>query len=196
MKENIVDSIINKIDEEFEITKTSSTIKSLTLELNDKAVSQIINDISNNAEKDFKDSEYYTGYVKAISQTLLNSKIKTLNDIINKLDERTIDKLEKLLIKRRKAIILYSFIKIRNELIKRNKLKTKEFKLYNIENKLDDICNIYVSNYKYDISPVLWSEMNKITIEPIFIITKNTFGRTGKFKNVFDNIDEILKKIN
>lgn len=38
--------------------------------------------------------------------------------------------------------------------------------------------------------------MNRITIEPVFIITKNTFGRTGKFKKVFDSIDEILKKIN
>lgn len=144
MRENILDSIINKIDEELKTTHNSSTINSLTLELNDKAVSQIINDISNNAEKEFKDSKYYTGYVKAIAQTLLNLKVKTLNDIINKLDERTIDKLEKLLTKRRKAIILYSFIKTRNELIKRNKLKTKEFRLYNIENKLDDIYITYM----------------------------------------------------
>lgn len=33
-----------------------------------------------------------------------------------------------------------------------------------------------------------------LTTGPIFDISEHTFGRNGKFKKIFDNIDDVIKR--
>lgn len=190
-----IEILCDKIDDELEDAPVSKTITSLASALSPEAVSQLILNISDLANHDFDYTDYHSEFIYAISKTLKESNQSTLKDIINKLDEDIINTLNRLLKMRKKAIILSSFIKIRNNIIKRNKLKGKEFKLYNIEeDKLDTICNIYVYNLNYNTPETIWQSLDSLTTGPIYIIKQQTFGRTGKFKEVFDNIEDIIKR--
>lgn len=188
-----IETLCEKIDNELENSPHSSSLSALIYNLNPQAIKDFILQVSEFAEEDSTDNDYYQYFVQAISAVLMTSQKDTLKNIINELNENTINTLEKMMEKRRKAIILAAFIKMRNDIIKCNKLKGKEFKPYNIENELDTVCNIYVSKSKYDTPISIWQSLDSLTTEPIFIITQTTFGRTGKFKEVFNNIENILK---
>lgn len=192
MKSNIK-TLCEKIDNELEHSPHSSSLSALIYNLSPQALKDFILEVSDFAEEWFTDSDEYQCFVQAISDVLMTSQKDTLKNIVNELDENTINAFEKMMEKRRQAIVLSAFIKLRNDIIKRNNLKGKEFKPYNIGNELDTICNIYVSKSKYDIPDSMWQSLDSLTTEPVFIITQTTFGRTGKFKEVFNNIENILK---
>ena len=188
-----IKTLCEKIDNELEQSPHSSSLSTLIYNLSPQAIKDFILTVSDFAEECFTDSDEYQCFIQAMSAILMTSQRNTLKNIVNELDENTINTLEKLIEKRTKAIILAAFIKLRNDIIKRNNLKGKEFKTYNIENELDTVCNIYVSKSKYDTPDSMWQSLDSLTTEPIFIITQTTFGRTGKFKEVFNNIENILK---
>lgn len=188
-----IETLYEKIDNELEHSPRSSSLSALIYNLSPQAIKDFILTVSEFAEECFTNSDEYQYFVQAISAVLMTSQKDTLKNIVNELDENTINTLEKMMEKRRQAIVLAAFIKLRNDIIKRNNLKGKEFKTYNIENELNTICNIYVSKSKYDIPDSMWQSLDSLTTEPVFIITQTTFGRTGKFKEIFDNIENILK---
>lgn len=188
-----IETLCEKIDNELEHSPHSSSLSALIYNLSPQALKDFILEVSDFAEECFTDSDEYQCFVQAISAILMTSQRNTLKNIVNELDENTINALEKMMEKRRQAIVLSAFIKLRNDIIKRNNLKGKEFKTYNIENELDTVCNIYVSKSKYDMPDSMWQSLDSLTTEPVFIITQTTFGRTGKFKEVFNNIENILK---
>lgn len=188
-----IEKLCEKIDNELENSPHSSSLSALIYNLSPQALKDFILEVSDFADKCFTDSDEYQCFIQAMSAILMTSQRNTLKNIVNELDENTINTLEKLIEKRTKAIVLAAFIKLRNDIIKRNNLKGKEFKTYNIENELDTVCNIYVSKSKYDIPDSMWQSLNSLTTEPVFIITQTTFGRTGKFKEIFNNIESILK---
>lgn len=188
-----IETLCEKIDNELEHSPHSSSLSALIYNLSPQALKDFILEVSDFAEECFTDSDKYQYFIQAISAVLMTSQKDTLKNIVNELDENTINALEKMMEKRRQAIVLAAFIKLRNDIIKRNNLKGKEFKPYNIENELDTVCNIYVSKSKYDTPISIWQSLDSLTTEPVFIITQTTFGRTGKFKEVFDNIENILK---
>ena len=188
-----IETLCDKIDDELENSPHSSSLSALIYNLSPQAIKDFILQVSEFAEECFTDSDEYQYFVQAMSAILMTSQKSMLKNIVNELDENTINTLERMTEKRRKAIILTAFIRLRNDIIKRNNLKGKEFKPYNIGNELDTVCNIYVSKSKYDIPDSMWQSLDSLTTEPIFIIKQTTFGRTGKFKEVFDNIENILK---
>ena len=180
-----IETLCDKIDNKLEHSPHSSSLSALIYNLSPQAIKDFILQVSDFADKCFTDSNEYQYFIQAMSAILMTSQRNTLKNIVNELDENTINKLEKLIEKRTKAIVLAAFIKLRNDIIKRNNLKGKEFKTYNIENELDTVCNIYISKSKYDIPDSMWQSLDSLTTEPVFIITQTTFGRTGKFKEVF-----------
>lgn len=189
-----VKNLCNKINSELEKAHVSTTLLSLIEGLNSKAIKQLILNTSYIAEHKPSDPNYYSELVHTISMMLKLSSPETLKNVINTLDENNINLLEELLEKRRKAIILYAFIKIRNDLIKHYNATGDEFNTYDIGNKFDDICNVYVSDPKYNTPEHTWQDLDMLTTGPIFDISEHTFGRNGKFKKIFDNIDDIIKR--
>lgn len=186
--------LCDKINNEVEKELTSPTFSSLVEGLNATAIKRIILNASDIAEHKPNDSDYQYEFTYAISTVLKLSNKSTLRDIINKLNEDNINRLEKLLDKRRKAIILYAFIEMRNSLIKQYNATGNEFNIYDINYKFDNICNAYVSDPKYDTPEHTWQDLDMLTTGPIFGINENTFGRNGKFKKIFDNIEDIIKR--
>lgn len=189
-----VKNLCDKINSELEKVPTSTTLLSLVENLNAKAIKQLVLNASHVAEHRPSDPTYHSEFVEAISLILKLSDTVIIKDIINTLNEDRINLLEELLDNRRKAIILYAFIKIRNDLIKCYNATGDEFNTYDIDNKFDDICNAYISDPKYNTPEHTWQDLDMLTTGPIFDISENTFGRTGKFKKIFDNIDDIIKR--
>lgn len=189
-----VKNLCNTINSELEKTSTSTTLLSLVENLNAKAIKQLVLNTSHVAKHKPSDPTYHSEFVEAISLILKLSDTVVIKDIINTLNEDRINLLEELLDNRRKAIILYAFIKIRNDLIKHYNATGDEFNTYDIGNKFDDICNAYVSDPKYNTPEHTWQDLDMLTTGPIFDISEHTFGRNGKFKKIFDNIDDIIKR--
>lgn len=189
-----IKNLCNTINSELEKTSTSTTLLSLVENLNAKTIKQIVLNTSHVAEHRPSDPTYHSEFVEAISLILKLSDTVIIKDIINTLNEDRINLLEELLDNRRKAIILYAFIKIRNDLIKHYNATGDEFNTYDISNKFDDICNAYVSDPKYNTPEHTWQDLDMLTTGPIFDISEHTFGRNGKFKKIFDNIDDIMKR--
>lgn len=189
-----VKNLCDKINSELEKVPTSTTLLSLVENLNAKAIKQLILNASHVAKHRPSDSTYHSELIEAISLILKLSDTVVIKDIINTLNKDRINLLEELLDNRRKAIILYAFIKIRNDLIKHYNATGDEFNTYNIGNKFDDICNAYVSDPKYNTPEHTWQDLDMLTTGPIFDISEHTFGRNGKFKKIFDNIDDIIKR--
>lgn len=190
-----VKNLYDKINNELEKTSTSTTLLSLVENLNAKAIKQIVLNASNVAEHKPSDPTYHSELIEAISLILKLSDTVVITDIINTLNEDRINLLEELLDNRRKAIILYAFIKIRNDLIKHYNATGDEFNTYDIGNKFDDICNAYVSDPKYNTPEHTWQDLDMLTTGPIFDISEHTFGRNGRFKKIFDNIENIMENI-
>ena len=190
-----VKNLCDKINSELEKTSTSITLLSLVENLNAKAIKQLVLNASHVAEHRPSDPTYHSEFVEAISLILKLSDTVVITDIINTLNEDRINLLEELLDNRRKAIILYAFIKIRNDLIKHYNATGDEFNTYDIGNKFDDICNAYVSNPKYNTPEHTWQNLDMLTTGPIFDISEYTFGRNGRFKKIFDNIENIMENI-
>lgn len=189
-----VKNLCNTINSELEKVPTSTTLLSLVENLNAKAIKQLILNASHVAEHRPSDPTYHSEFVEAISLILKLSDTVVIKDIVNTLNEDRINLLEELLDNRRKAIILYAFIKIRNDLIKHYNATGDEFNTYDIGNKFDDICNAYVSDPKYNTPEHTWQDLDMLTTGPIFDISEHTFGRNGKFKKIFNNIDDIIKR--
>lgn len=189
-----VKNLCDKINSELEKVPTSTTLLSLVENLNAKAIKQLVLNASHVTEHRPSDPTYHSELIEAISLILKLSDTVVIKDIINTLNEDRINLLEELLDNRRKAIILYAFIKIRNDLIKHYNATGDEFNTYDIGNKFDNICNAYVSDPKYNTPEHTWQDLDMLTTEPIFDISEHTFGRNGKFKKIFDNIDNIIKK--
>lgn len=189
-----VKNLCNKINNELEKAPVSTTLLSLVENLNAKAIKQLVLNASHVAEHRPSDPTYHSEFVEAISLILKLSDTVVIKNIINTLNEDRINLLEELLDKRRKAIILYAFIKIRNDLIKHYNATGDEFNTYDIGNKFDDICNTYVSDPKYNTPEHTWQNLDMLTTGPIFNINEHTFGRNGRFKKIFDNIDDIIKR--
>jgi hypothetical protein len=189
-----VKNLCNKINNELEKVPTSTTLLLLIENLNAKAIKQLVLNASHVAEHRPSDPTYHSELIEAISLILKLSDTIVIQNIINTLNEDRINLLEKLLDNRRKAIILYAFIKIRNDLIKHYNATGDEFNTYDIGNKFDDICNAYISDPKYNTPEHTWQDLDMLTTEPIFDINEHTFGRNGKFKKIFDNIDDIIKR--
>lgn len=189
-----VKNLCDKINSELEKVPTSTTLLSLVENLNAKAIKQLILNASHVTEHRPSDPTYHSELIEAISLILKLSDTVVIKDIINELNEDRINLLEELLDNRRKAIILYAFIKIRNDLIKHYNATSDEFNTYDTGNKFDDICNTYVSNPKYNTPEHTWQDLDMLTTGPIFNISEHTFGRNGKFKKIFDNIDDIIKR--
>lgn len=191
-----IKNLCNKINSELEKAPVSTTLLSLIESLNPKAIKQLILNASNVAKHRPSDPTYHSEFVTAISTILKLSETIVINDIINELNEDRINLLEELLDKRRKAIILYAFIEIRNNLIKQYNATGDEFSIYDINDKFNNICNAYVSDPKYNTPEHTWQDLDMLTTGPIFDISEHTFGRNGKFKKIFDNIDDIMKRVN
>lgn len=189
-----VKNLCDKINSELEKVPTSTTLLSLVENLNAKAIKQLVLNASHVAEHRPSDPTYHSEFVEAISLILKLSTNVVIKNIINTLNEDRINLLEELLDNRRKAIILYAFIKIRNDLIKHYNATGDEFNTYDIGNKFDDICNAYVSDPKYNTPEHTWQNLDMLTTGPIFNINEHTFGRNGRFKKIFDNIDNIIKR--
>lgn len=189
-----VKNLCDKINSELEKVPTSTTLLSLVENLNAKAIKQLVLNASHVAEHRPSNPTYHSELIEAISLILKLSDTVVIKDIINTLNEDRINLLEELLDKRRKAIILYAFIKIRNDLIKHYNATGDEFNTYDIGNKFDDICNAYVSDSKYNTPEHTWQDLDMLTTGPIFDISEHTFGRNGRFKKIFDNIDDIIKR--
>ena len=193
-----VKNLCNTINSELEKTSTSTTLLSLVENLNVKTIKQIVLNTSHVAEHRPSDPTYHSELIEAISLILKLSDTVVIKDIIkdiiNELNEDRINLLEELLDNRRKAIILYAFIKIRNDLIKHYNATGDEFNTYDIGNKFDDICNAYVSDPKYNTPEHTLQDLDMLTTGPIFNINEHTFGRNGRFKKIFDNIDDIIKR--
>ena len=189
-----VKNLCNKINSELEKVPVSTTLLSLVENLNAKAIKQLILNASHVTEHRPSDPTYHSELIEAISLILKLSDTVVIKDIINTLNEDRINLLEERLDNRRKAIILYAFIKIRNDLIKHYNATGDEFNTYDIGNKFDDICNAYVSDPKYNTPEHTWQDLDMLTTGPIFDISEHTFGRNGKFKKIFDNIDDIIKR--
>ena len=189
-----VKNLCDKINSKLEKAPTSTTLLSLVENLNAKAIKQLVLNASHVAEHRPSDPTYHSEFVEAISLILKLSDTVVIKNIINTLNEDRINLLEELLDNRRKAIILYAFIKIRNDLIKHYNATGDEFNTYDIGNKFDDICNAYVSDPKYNTPEHTWQDLDMLTTGPIFDISEHTFGRNGKFKKIFDNIDDIIKR--
>ena len=189
-----VKNLCNKINNELEKAPVSTTLLSLVENLNAKAIKQLVLNASHVAEHKPSDPTYHSELIEAISLILKLSDTVVIKDIINTLNEDRINLLEELLDNRRKAIILYAFIKIRNDLIKHYNATGNEFNTYDIGNKFDDICNAYVSDLKYNTPEHTWQDLDMLTTGPIFDISEHTFGRNGRFKKIFDNIDDIIKR--
>lgn len=190
-----VKNLCNTINSELEKVPTSTTLLSLVENLNAKAIKQLVLNASHVAEHRPSDPTYHSEFVEAISLILKLSDTVIIKDIINTLNEDRINLLEELLDNRRKAIILYAFIKIRNDLIKHYNATGDEFNTYDIGNKFDDICNAYVSDPKYNTPEHTWQDLDMLTTGPIFDISEHTFGRNGRFKKIFDNIENIMENI-
>lgn len=190
-----VKNLCNTINSELEKTSTSTTLLSLVENLNAKAIKQLVLNASHVAEHRPNDPTYHSEFVEAISLILKLSDTVIIKDIINTLNEDRINLLEELLDNRIKAIILYAFIKIRNDLIKHYNATGDEFNTYDIGNKFDDICNAYVSDPKYNTPEHTWQDLDMLTTSPIFDISEHKFGRNGRFKKIFDNIDDIMENI-
>lgn len=190
-----VKNLCNTINNELEKTSTSTTLLSLVENLNAKAIKQLVLNASHVAEHRPNDPTYHSEFVEAISLILKLSDTVIIKDIINTLNEDRINLLEELLDNRRKAIILYAFIKIRNDLIKHYNATGDEFNTYDIGNKFDDICNAYVSDPKYNTPEHTWQDLDMLTTSPIFDISEHKFGSNGRFKKIFDNIDDIMENI-
>lgn len=189
-----VKNLCDKINSELETVPTSTTLLSLVENLNAKAIKQIVLNASHVAEHRPSDPTYHSELIEAISLILKLSDTVVIKNIINEFNEDRINLLKELLDNRRKAIILYAFIKIRNDLIKHYNATGDEFNTYDIGNKFDDICNAYVSDPKYNTPEHTWQDLDMLTTGPIFDISEHTFGRNGKFKKIFDNIDDIIKR--
>ena len=189
-----VKNLCDKINSELEKAPVSTTLLALVENLNAKAIKQLVLNASHVAEHRPSDLTYHSELVEAISIILKLSDTVVIQNIINTLNEDRINLLEELLDNRRKAIILYAFIKIRNDLIKHYNTTGDEFNTYDIGNKFNDICNAYVSNPKYNTPEHTWQDLDMLTTGPIFDISEHTFGRNGRFKKIFDNIDDIIKR--
>lgn len=189
-----VKNLCDKINSKLEKAPVSTTLLSLVENLNAKAIKQLILNASHVAEHRPSDPTYHSELIEAIYLILKLSDTVVIKDIINELNEDRINLLEEMLNNRRKAIILYAFIKIRNDLIKHYNATGDEFNTYDIGNKFDDICNAYISDPKYNTPEHTWQDLDMLTTGPIFDISEHTFGRNGKFKKIFDNIDDIIKR--
>ena len=195
-----VKNLCDKINNELKKAPTSTTLLSLIENLNAKAIKQLILNASNISKHKPNDPSYYSEFIYAVSTILKLSDTITLRDIVNTLNKDRINLLEKILDKHKKAMILYDFIKIRDTLIKQNNIESDEFNIYNLNDKLDNICNAYVSDTEYytHTSPIKWDDLNTVTTNPIFTlppISEYWIGRNDKFKKIFDNIDNIIKRI-
>ena len=195
-KKSEIKKLCDKINNELEKAPTYTTLSSLVEGLNANAMKQLILGIWDTANDYRKDDNYYRCFAQTIAAILMLSKQTTLKDIINELTETRINLLEELLEKRRKAIILYTFIKTRNHLIKQYNATGDEFNIYDINDKFNSICNAYVSDPKYNTPEHTWQDLDMLTTGPIFDISEHTFGRNGKFKKIFDNIDDIMERVN
>ena len=144
-----VKNLCDKINNELKKAPTSTTLLSLVENLNANAIKQLILNASNVAKHKPNDPSYYSEFIDAVSIILKLSDTITLKDIINTLNKDRINLLEKMLNKHKKAMILYNFIEMRNTLIKQNNIESNEFNIYNLNNKLNNICNAYVSDTEY-----------------------------------------------
>lgn len=195
-----IKNLCDKINNELEKAPTSTTLLSLVENLNAKAIKQLILNTSNITKHKPSDPTYYSEFIYAVSTILKLSDTVTLRDIVNTLNKDRINLLEKILDKHKKTMILQNFIKMRDTLIKQNNIESDEFNIYNLNDKLNNICNAYVSDKEYytHTSPTTWDDLDTVTTNPIFTlppISEYWIGRNGKLKKIFDNIDNIIKRI-